>query len=78
MADAADSKSAVRKGVWVRLPPRAPSSPRTLGCLPVSKSPAEVVKDAVTLQPCLSTDLVFVISFLVFFFGVAIVSIIVG
>jgi hypothetical protein len=24
MADAADSKSAVRKGVWVRIPPRAP------------------------------------------------------
>ena len=44
----------------------------------MSKSPAEVIKDAVTLQPCLSTDLVFVIAFLVFFFGVAIVSIIVG
>ena len=26
MADAADSKSAVRKGVWVRIPPRAPMS----------------------------------------------------
>jgi hypothetical protein len=25
MADAADSKSAVRKGVWVQVPPRAPS-----------------------------------------------------
>ena len=42
------------------------------------KSPVDVIKDAVTLQPCLSTDLVFVISFLVFFFGVAIVSILVG
>ena len=26
MADAADSKSAARKGVWVRLPPPAPTS----------------------------------------------------
>ena len=26
MADAVDSKSTVRKGVWVRLPPRAPES----------------------------------------------------
>ena len=27
MADAADSKSAVRKGVWVQVPPRAPAPP---------------------------------------------------
>ena len=26
MADAADSKSVARKGVWVRLPPPAPTS----------------------------------------------------
>ena len=28
MADAADSKSVARKGVWVRLPPPAPSLSR--------------------------------------------------
>ena len=29
MADATDSKSVIRKGVWVQLPPRAPSDPYT-------------------------------------------------
>jgi hypothetical protein len=30
MADAADSKSVARKGVWVRLPPPAPSKDRII------------------------------------------------
>jgi len=29
MADATDSKSVIRKGVWVQLPPRALSDPYT-------------------------------------------------
>ena len=44
----------------------------------MSKSPGQVVKDAVTLKACLSTDLVFVAAFLTFFVAVAVISLVWG
>gem|GEM_PF-1968380 len=47
MADAADSKSAVRKGVWVQVPPRAPNP------LSLAGTPTQPGRDAHSAQQAL-------------------------
>ena len=56
LADALDSKSGIRKGVWVRPPPSAPSLPAEMAAANATGRPAKAARNNEVLEPAKTAE----------------------